>query len=380
MTEKILFVDDDDHILRAFRRHLPDLFAIETAGSGAAGLELINTHGPFAVVVADMRMPAMDGIQFLARVKAVAPDTVRIMLTGNVDLQTAIDAINEGNIFRFLTKPCSINTLVSVLRLGLEQYRLVTAERELLEKTLSGSIKVLTEILSLANPKAFSRASRARRVVRDIAAQLQLPNAWQFELAAMLSQIGCITFPPDLLDKIYAGAPLSPGEQEIFQAFPAVGRELLAHIPRLEPIARMIGGQHAPAKAPISPLDLTSDEDRVGLGTQLLKLILDFEKLIAQGLTDQTALSILRSRRDEYNPYLLDSLEQVCEVKGDEGIFEVMIMDLQIGMIVEQAVCTQEGILLVSKGQEVTYPVLVHLRNFAWRGLVKEPIRVRRAG
>ncbi|MFH1417727.1 MAG: response regulator, partial [Planctomycetota bacterium] len=136
MSKKILCVDDDPNILNAYRRGLRRLFEIETAEGGAEGLEAIASQGPFAVVVSDMRMPGMDGIQFLTAVKKRAPESVRIMLTGNADQQTAMDAVNEGSIFRFLTKPCPPEHLAKALTAGIEQYRLITAEKELLGKTL----------------------------------------------------------------------------------------------------------------------------------------------------------------------------------------------------------------------------------------------------
>ncbi len=238
MSEKVLFVDDDPNVLAAYTRILRRQFTLETALGGEEGLEAIESQGPFAVVVADMRMPGMDGIQFLAHVKERAPDTVRIMLTGNADLQTAIDAVNEGNIFRFLVKPCPSETLSHALRAAIEQYHLVTAERELLEKTLTGSVRLLTELLSMVNPAAFSQASRLRRYVRHIAVQLRLPNAWQFEVAAMLSQIGAITLPRQLFEKVQNQQPLTGEERRMYASHPAIGARLLANIPRLESIAR----------------------------------------------------------------------------------------------------------------------------------------------
>ncbi|NIQ03497.1 MAG: response regulator, partial [Nitrospinaceae bacterium] len=94
----------------------------------------------FAVVVSDMRMPDMDGIQFLSRVREHYPQTVRMMLTGYADVKTAMNAVNEGNIFRFMTKPCPPEVFEKVLSAGIEQYRLITAERDLLERTLKGSV------------------------------------------------------------------------------------------------------------------------------------------------------------------------------------------------------------------------------------------------
>ena len=119
---------------------------------------MVEQKGPYAVVVSDMRMPGMDGIQVLTSIKGRWPDTVRVMLTGNADMQTAINAINEGSIFRFLNKPCSKEAMGKTLTAALVQFRLVTAEKVLLEQTLTGAVQVLTEVLSLVNPAAFSCA------------------------------------------------------------------------------------------------------------------------------------------------------------------------------------------------------------------------------
>jgi DNA-binding NtrC family response regulator len=95
MPEQILLVDDDRDILDGYRRTLRGEFLIDVAQSGQEALGLIDTKGPYAVVISDMRMPGMDGIELLRRVKSAAPETVRVMLTGNAETETAIEAINE---------------------------------------------------------------------------------------------------------------------------------------------------------------------------------------------------------------------------------------------------------------------------------------------
>src|SRR5258708_28798973 len=102
VMEKILFVDDEPNVVEAYQRSLRRDFQNAIATSGAQALEMIAAGGPYAVVVSDMRMPEMDGVQFLTKASELAPDTVRIMLTGNADQQTAIEAVNQGHIFRFL--------------------------------------------------------------------------------------------------------------------------------------------------------------------------------------------------------------------------------------------------------------------------------------
>ena len=204
MPEKILFVDDEPAILSAFTRLLrydslkvefpaiPE-FIVETAPGGQTGLAAIRERGPYAVIVSDLRMPGMDGVRFLEETRAIAAASARIMLTGQGDIATAIDGVNRGALFRFLTKPCDTETLVAALEAGLNQYLLVTAERQVLDQTLAGSVKVLTEVLSLVNPSASSRALRVRRVVSHMVQRLHLRDPWQLELASLLSQIGYLT-------------------------------------------------------------------------------------------------------------------------------------------------------------------------------------------
>lgn len=124
MDEKILFVDDDGNFLSANKRLLRSRYEVITADSGKQGIIALKENGPIAVVVSDFRMPEMNGVQFLSNARQITPDTVRILFTGQADMQAAIDAVNECNIFHFLTKPCENQTLIKVLNSAIEQYRL----------------------------------------------------------------------------------------------------------------------------------------------------------------------------------------------------------------------------------------------------------------
>lgn len=240
MSDRILFVDDDPSVLDAYQRTFRKEFTVGVATSGEEALALLERQGPYAVVVSDMQMPGMDGIRLLAEVRARAPDTLRMMLTGKSDLQVAMDAVNEGAIFRFLTKPCPAGTMGKALTAGVTQYYLVTTERELLQKTLSGAVKVLAEVLALVNPTAFGRAQRVHRLVGQLADKLAVAGSWQIDIAAMLSQLGCVTLPEETLAKVCAAAPLAPQEWTQFNNHPSVGAALIANIPRLEDVAAII--------------------------------------------------------------------------------------------------------------------------------------------
>jgi response regulator RpfG family c-di-GMP phosphodiesterase len=240
MSEKILCVDDEPLVLDGLKRCLHERFCIDTATSADAALNLIDTQGPYAVVVSDLRMPGTDGIRFLAMVRQRAPDSVRVMLTGQADFETAIAAVNEGNIFRFLCKPYQGDALVKALTAAHEQYQLVTAERDLLEQTLSGSVRVLTDVLSLVSPAAFGRAQRVRRMVEQMCAQMQIASSWHIQVAAMLSQVGLMALPPEVVEKVHRGQPLSDAEQRMLAEHPEIGRDLVGNIPRLQEVADII--------------------------------------------------------------------------------------------------------------------------------------------
>jgi len=134
LKEQILFVDDDRRALDGFRRLFRRIFDVETASSGRQGLAALQVLGPFAVVISDMRMPGMNGAEFLARVRELAPRTVRMLLTGHKDLDCAIEAVNSGQIFRYLQKPCCKVELLSAIHLGLAKFRSNEEEGDLIKE------------------------------------------------------------------------------------------------------------------------------------------------------------------------------------------------------------------------------------------------------
>jgi len=303
VVEKILFVDDEPVVLAGYKRTLSKEFQMDTAVGGQEGLTAVASSGPYAVVVSDMRMPSMDGVQFLSRISKASPNTVRVMLTGCTDLQSAIEAVNEGHIFRFLTKPCETDVLKKTLTACLVQYRLVTAEKELLEHTLTGIIKLLTDMLSLANPAAFSRTVRIRRYVQHVVAKLGLDAPWQYEIAAMLSQLGCIALPPEIIEAAYCGRKLSPEQQTMFDMHPSVARNLLSNIPRLDGVAWMVGQQRFGAAVPNTGVPPT-----LRIGGQILRLAIAFDDLKMKGHSHSGALAKLQ-HDPQFDPKILCGLD-----------------------------------------------------------------------
>lgn len=375
MADKILFVDDEPNLLAGIQRQMRKHFAIDTALGGEKGLEAIGSRGPYSVIVSDLRMPGMDGIQFLSRVRKVSPDTVRMMLTGNADLHAAIEAVNEGNIFRFMTKPCPPETLAKALLQGIKQYRLIVSERELLEKTLRGCIKVLSEVLALLNPEAFGRASRITRCVREIALKMSLPNVWELETAATLSQIGCIVFPETVLQKLFRGEPLVGEELQLYNMHPSVAFDLLAHIPRMERIAEIITFQEKCFDGSGIPHEPRSGAD-IPQGSRILKVVLDFDILVARGATKDEAFEQLGRRPGHYDPAVLRALEAVLVMERGYRVRFVTAGELEDSMILDQDLFTRDGRLLIARGYQVSQTMRERLKHWAQSPGIREPIRV----
>ncbi|MGD9127914.1 MAG: response regulator [Planctomycetia bacterium] len=378
MTERILCVDDDPNVLQAYQRALRKRFHFELALGGEEGLEAVRKQGPYAVIVADMQMPVMNGVQFLSRVKDIAPDTVRMMLTGNADQQTALEAVNAGRIFRFMTKPCPPDEFAGALDAGIAQYRLVVAERELLSKTLSGAIKMLTEVLSLTSPTAFGRASRIRQLAHQILEQLEIKNAWQIEIAAMLSQVGCVALPEETLSKVQKGEPLSQTESEDYKAHPFVARELIGNIPRLDQVADIIAWQDQKYEG-------DSDEDQQGehkhrddipLGSRILKVASDFDILTSTGSTPEQALAEITDRSGWYDRTIVKALRQVLQVTEVHVIRQVKVSQLIDGATIAADVESIGGTLLCARGQEVTPSLRARLKTYLSNIGIKGKIKI----
>jgi DNA-binding NtrC family response regulator len=186
MNRRILCVDDEPQVLSALRRGLSEDYEVQTANGGAPAIELLGSNVTFAVIMSDMRMPGMDGAKLLSWARAHCPDSTRILLTGYADVDSAISAVNDGNIFRFLVKPCPEETLRQALEAGVEQYRLITAERELLEQTLGGALGALMDVIGLVAPELHVRSSRLEQLVQRVVTRRGLSPAWVYQTAARL--------------------------------------------------------------------------------------------------------------------------------------------------------------------------------------------------
>lgn len=375
MSQKVLFVDDEPNVLDGIRRSLRNRFSADTATSGSEALDLLHTEGPYAVIVSDMQMPVMNGVELLSRVKQQAPDTVRIMLTGNADQETAVEAVNKGDIFRFLNKPCGPEKLTAVLQAALQQYRLIVAEKELLDKTLRGSIQALTEVLALTNPEIFGRTTRLKQYMRQLATEMGLDETWQLETVALLSLIGCVIVPEPILLKKTVGGRLDSEESKSFAKHAKVGADLLTRIPRLEQVAECILYQRKGFDGSGFPEGGLRGAS-IPLGARLMKVILDFDDWESAGLVKAEALAKLQQRADCYDPDVLAALAKVLDADTTTKAQSLPIAALADGMLLAEDIKTNDGLLLVCRGQEATSSVRAHLMNVQRKGMIDDSVIV----
>lgn len=379
MNRKALFVDDDKKVLATFRRNLNDDFEIFTATSAMQGLEILQSEGPFAVVVSDLKMPEMDGIEFLSRVRKQHRDTVRVILTGYADLDAAIAAVNQDQVFRFLTKPCDNELMMRTLETSIEQYRLVTAERELLQGTLRSSIKVLTDILSLLRPEVYGRVSRIVPYVRKIARDMEDASTWKAETAARLALLGYITLPDKIIKRVDAGRSLCAEEMEIYAQHPQVAAGLVSTIPRMAPIARIITYQEKFYDGSGIPHDEVRKDD-IPLEARILKVVLDFDKLVhSTAESKMDALETMRQRHASYDPRVLETLKRIL---GDEARYRVLnvpVKELREKMILMKDISLSRGgktVKVLSRGQEITPMAKAYLRKYLDQGYIGKSVQV----
>jgi response regulator RpfG family c-di-GMP phosphodiesterase len=370
-TPPILLVDDEIAILDGLRRQLRKRFTVHTANSGAEALELLKSV-QVAVVVSDMRMPQMDGATFLSRVRQLHPNAVRILLTGQSDTQSAITAVNEGQIYRFLTKPCPPEELGSAVELN----RLVTAEKELMATTLRRTVEALMSTLSLAQPAAFGRAVRITRVVTELAEALQVEEPWELEVTAMLSHLGAVTLPPNVLAKLDNGRPLDEDEATMAGRVPQVSRDLLATIPRLEGVAEAVGWHPARYDGRGSAPGVPSG-DELPLAARILRVAADFEAGMSQRPSVQATISALQADAGAYDPRVLEALigcHDLSDIPGPPQ--DVDVNALEPGMVVFDDVHTSDDVLLISRGTVVTDSLILRLENYVRQGRVGQQVRV----
>lgn len=382
---KILFVDDDPNLLSGIRRQFRRRYEIDCAEGGREGLDKLANGSDYAVVISDMRMPEMDGVEFLATVARKYPDPTRIMLTGNADQNTAVDAVNRGHVFSFLNKPCAPEDLSRAIDTGLEQYRLKTLEKDLLERTLAGSVKVLLDVMRVASPLAFGRSCALRDLALEIARSMGVQNLWEIRIATLLSSIGWVSVPEHVLEKVTRNLPLTDEERSLVARQPEVAYELLKQVPRFEEIARIIRYQNVDFEDAGTVLGEEMAEEELPLGSRILHVLNAMVPINQTRPPSIAALDTLVDDGTKFDPAVLLVTRDVLESDafaptGDQTtLIEVSPSRFLPGDVLEEDLVTVDGALLLSAGNELSVFHITKLRHHPKYGDIVDTVLVKRA-
>lgn len=365
MNNKVLLVDDESNLLHSLRRSLRGKYELKLAEGGQAALDILKSDSSLAVIVSDMQMPNVNGLMVLTEAKRVCPNTVRIMLTGNIDQQTAVDAVNLGGVFRFVNKPCEPEVLAKVIDEAIAHHEQLVAEKVLLSRTLTATVGLVTELLAIANPQAYGRSNRLKDLAKKLAERLALTDHWQLEIAAMLSQIGCIA--PVSAQPGNAPVPYSAEWTDMLKSQAEASSQMVIRIPRLERVANLIRTQASDVHA----AELNDVDRRFA---KILRMLIEFDNLHQSASTSQV-LVLMEKQQHRYNPDCLQALKLL--LLGECIIQEVAVQQLLVGMVLEDHVLTGAGDILISKGHELTETIIHRLKSFQRTTGVREPILVR---
>lgn len=354
---RVICVDDEPNVLSGLQLLLVRHYDVHTAASGEEGLALLARLAPVPVVISDMRMPGMSGAEYLRQVAQRSPTTARILLTGATDIEAAAEAINTGDLFRFLLKPCASDQLRAAVTAGLELYRLRTAEQDLLQRTLVGSIRALVEVLAIADPVAFGRIGRLKELALAVAAALGSAESWHLEYAALVCQIGNISLPDSTAKKLYGGQALTMQERIQTEEALKLGPSVIKHIPRLDRVMRILEELAA---------NRSGSSANLSVEAQILRTVLVYEALERTNKSRSVAIQMFVARSRDFDPTVSNALLDVLGVgkPKNDGCIEVGLQELRPGMITATELRAVTGALLVPAGTEISASLIARLMNY----------------
>lgn len=363
----ILIVDDEAANVQLLERLLTKAGYLRLRGTtDSREVASVVESTPPDLILLDLHMPHHDGYAVLADLQPLLERSYVpvLVLTADITRQARERALSSG-AKDFLSKPLDTTEVLLRIRNLLETRFLYLEERVLLEQTLQGSIRALTDVLALMNPAGFSRALRARERVSQLLEHLGIESRWELEVAAMLSQIGSVTLPAETVDKHYEGKPLNHSEAVAVARMPEVASKVIANIPRLEGVAMILAHQDRRFDGKGAPPDGLRGVD-IPWGARVLKLVLDLDVLETRSVTEQAALEVLIEREGWYDPELIPVVARVREVEVDkQQVVEIEPRDIRTGMVLAEDIRTTTGMLLIARGQEVSERMEDRLRNSA---------------
>ncbi len=398
-THSVLLVDDEENILNALNRTFrKEHYRIITASSGLEGLAVIEKE-IITLVISDHRMPGMEGVEFLSEVRKKSPDTIRMMLTGYADMQSVMNAINQGEVYRFITKPWDDEEIRFVVRDAIHHYDLITENRELhaltqrqnlelkdlnnnlegkvaertkevevlykdLEQNFIDFVRVFMNLLELKSQHLGSHCKRVAALARRLSEKIDLTSdeKLNIEVASLLKDIGTLGFPEKMIRK--KASELDATEKALLQQHPVLGQTSLQHIRKLLPVSILVRHHHERYDGLGYPDNLRGE--KIPAGSRIIAIADLFDELINPSDTGERysvdrALFVLEKEAGKgLDPHLVVKFKEVLhEVRHEDietDIIEIEVADLKEGMLLSSDVRTRRGLLLMASG-EVVRPV-----------------------
>jgi cyclic di-GMP phosphodiesterase len=368
---KIMVVDDNPANLRLLEDMLrTQRYEVRSFPLGRLALAAAEQEPPDLILL-DINMPEMNGYEVCERMRSSASlsGIPVIFISALNATEDKVKGFQSGGA-DYVSKPFQFEEVQARVETHLKLRRTLQAERDLLERTLGGAVWTLLELVQLTSPKLILRSHAIRDIVLWMTARMGLRDAWQYELAAMLSLVGCIVLPNELFENAYRGQDPSPEEVRTFRTHPEIAANLLSNIPRLEAVAEMIRRQQTP-DAELS----TTEESR--LGAQMLHLASELDRRIYRGVDCRSAIAQLRSS-GLFNSSLLDVLDTYSPTQPEFEVRQLLVRELRPGMVLDEDILgTRTKVLIFAEGMVLTQIWIERLGNFARTVGVLERVRVR---
>jgi hypothetical protein len=315
-------------------------------------------------------MPEMTGYEVCQQLKSGARSSAIpvIFLSALSAVEDKVKGFQSGGV-DYISKPFQFEEVEARVETHLTLRRAQQAEHDLLERTLSGAIGTLWELVQLTSPVLALRSGAILNIVLWITKRMEIENAWQCELAARLCLMGCIALPEEIFERAYCGENLSPAEDEMFRVHPERAARLLSKISRLEVVAEIIRGQ---LRSQAEPSALAAKE-----GARMLQVAMEFDGRFYRGVAASAALAQLKLS-GRYDRRMLDALEGYSPAAPVYEVRRLLIRDLRAGMVLEGDAPSKDGTLIIlKKGMILTDTWIERLKNFAIAQGAREPLAVR---
>jgi CheY-like chemotaxis protein len=367
--EIVLIVDDLEENLLLLKHILQGDYEILIASSGDEALKFANNIPNPDLILLDIMMPDMNGYMVMRKLKnnEVTRDIPVIFLTAMGEIKDETKGLMMGAV-DYIVKPVKAPIVKARVRTHIQLSRAQNHIQNLYDTTLTGLIELLTDILETVSPAAFNKAGRVRLHIRKILDALGLKGYWEFDLASMLSQIGCVTLDTRVLEDIYSGIKVPGSEYQLFKEHPVIGKRLLQNIPYLEDISEIIGGQNQSLKQIFSKIGgpairiEASELDKTLLGSLLLKLAIKIEEYTRISNSIDEAFKLVASDVRPLNTELAGVLDNISTT--EQEIKALQVHQLAPGMVLEKDLYTQNGTLLLSATTPISQTILERIKAF----------------